>query len=197
MAVPKSKEDKQMSNKTKKVATQETVNVQEVATVTRKRAIAKAKQEEVKEMKAQEIKVEEKVEAQVEEKVEEKQEVKNEAKVNAAISMADVVKLYQELNIACKNPNAKGNYRIMRGGSSLNVTRKAYNIYSTDADLELVKEAKLEGVEVEAGANAQDKTRPHTIRCTTVEVLKALLAVYAKNPDNITPVVAQETAVAK
>ena len=133
--------------------------------------------------------------------VKETKEVKNEQKVNTAISMDEVVKLYQELNIACKNPNAKGNYRIMRGGSSLNVTRKAYNIYSTDTDLELVKAAKIAGVEVEAGANAQDKTRPHTVRCTTIDSLKAILAVYAKNPENVAPLVvtdaAVETALAK
>lgn len=168
-----------MSNEIKKVANKGTENKKEVAKVGTKKAVAKA----APVVEKQEV------------KKEEKKAVKNEAKVNVVISMDDVVKMYQELSIACKNPNAKGNYRIMRGGSSLNVTKKAYSIYSTDEDLELVKAAKIEGVEVEAGANAQDKTRPHTIRCTTVEVLRALLAVYAKNPANIAPLVVTEAAV--
>lgn len=127
-----------------------------------------------------------------------KTEKTNAEKVNEILIMEDINKLYADLGIKCYNPAAKGKYRIMgnQKGSSLNVTKKEYKIFSTDEDTKLVQEAVmngLKGVEVITGDNSQDKTRPNTIRCTTVEALKALLKVCATNVFNQ---VVSETAVA-
>ena len=76
----------------------------------------------------------------------------------------------------------------MGSGSSLNVKpKKGYYIYTSDSDMELVKSAGLknEDLVIEGRTNAQDKQRPNTIVCTALETLKALLAVYAKNPANV------------
>lgn len=119
------------------------------------------------------------------------EEVKpNQEKVNTTISIEEVTKLYEECGIKCYNPTGKGNYRIIGGakGSSLNLKPKKgeYIIYSTDEDYDLVKgaELKFEDLTLELGTNSRDKVRPNTIICKTVDTLKALLAVYAKNPMN-------------
>ena len=134
--------------------------------------------------------------------VEKKAPEKNEEKKDTFVSIEEVTKIYGELGIRCKNPNAKGSYRIMGGGSSLNVKpKKGYYIYSNNDDLALIQASGLknEDLVVEKGTNAQDKQRPNTIICTALETLRAVLAVYATNPNNM--VVAQkkeeETAVAK
>ena len=117
-----------------------------------------------------------------------KEEVKNAEKKNNFISIEEVTNIYAELGIKCKNPTAKGSYRIMGSGSSLNVKpTKGYYIYTSDADMELVQSAGLknEDLVIEGRTNAQDKQRPNTIVCTALETLKALLAVYAKNPANV------------
>ena len=44
---------------------------------------------------------------------------------------------------------------------------------------------KNEDLVIEGRTNAQDKQRPNTIICTALETLKVLLAVYAKNPENV------------
>lgn len=121
--------------------------------------------------------------------VEEKKVVANEDKKPQFLNIEQVTKLYADYGITCHNPNAKGNYRIMGSskGSSLNIkSTKGYYIYSTDADLELIKNANLEYEDliVEAGTNSTDRTRPNTIICKTVETLKALLQIYATNPFN-------------
>lgn len=122
-------------------------------------------------------------------KVEETKEVKavaNSNKLNL-VSIEEITAMYSEAGIVCKNPNAKGAYRIMKGGSSLNIKPvKGYYIYSSNDDLALIQESGLknEDLVVEQGTNAQDKTRPNTIICKTTETLKALLKVYAMNPLN-------------
>lgn len=121
--------------------------------------------------------------------VEEKKVVANKDKKPQFLNIEQVTKLYGDYGIKCHNPNAKGNYRIMGSakGSSLNIkSTKGYYIYSTDTDLELIKNANLEYEDliVEAGTNSTDRTRPNTIICKTVETLKALLQIYATNPFN-------------
>lgn len=135
--------------------------------------------------KSQEDKVMKKVEQEV---------VKNEATKNEFISIEEVTKLYAEAGIKCKNPNAKGSYRIMNGGSSLNLKpKKGYIIYTSNDDLDLINAAKLEyeDLVIGAGTNAQDKVRPNTVMCTALGTLIALLALYAKNPMNQIPVAAE------
>lgn len=119
--------------------------------------------------------------------IEAKKVAKNEEKKNVCVSIEEVSAMYVEAGIQCKNPNAKGNYRIMKGGSSLNIKpTKGYYIYSTDDDFANITTSglKTEDLVCEKGTNAQDSTRPNTVICTTVETLKKILAVYAKNPLN-------------
>lgn len=119
--------------------------------------------------------------------IETKQVAKNEEKKNVCISIEEVSAMYDEAGIQCKNPEAKGNYRIMKGGSSLNIKpTKGYYIYSTDDDYEMVSQSKLSNKDlvVEKGTNSTDSKRPNTIICTTVDTLKDVLAVFAKNPLN-------------
>lgn len=119
--------------------------------------------------------------------IETKKVAKNEEKKNVCITIEEVSAMYTEAGISCKNPKAKGNYRIMKGGSSLNIKpTKGYYIYSTNDDYANIASSglKREDLVIEEGTNAQDNTRPNTIICKTVETLRELLAVYAKNPLN-------------
>lgn len=118
-----------------------------------------------------------------------KKETVNQEKTNAFLTIEQVTDLYKELGIKCANPTAKGNYRIMGSKSSLNVKpKKGYYIYTADSDYEALTKAglKFEDLTIEQGTNSQDKTRPNTVICTTLATLKAVLAVYAKNPMNAT-----------
>lgn len=119
--------------------------------------------------------------------IETKKVAKNEEKKNVCISIEEVSAMYAEAGIQCKNPGAKGNYRIMKGGSSLNIKpTKGYYIYTSEDDFEMISQSKLTNKDlvVEKGTNSQDSKRPNTVICTTVETLKDVLAVYAKNPLN-------------
>lgn len=123
-------------------------------------------------------------------------EVKNEEKKNSFITIQEATQLYAEAGIKCKNADCKGNYRIMGGGSSLNIKpKKGYYIYTSNDDYANISTSglKADDLILEEGTNAQDKSRPNTIICTAVETLKALLALYAINPANK---IATETAVA-
>lgn len=121
-------------------------------------------------------------------KVTEAKVVENTEKKNTMLNIEEVTALYQEAGVKCANPNAKGNYRIMGSKSSLNIVPKKgeYRIYSTEDDFTAIKNAELkfDDLVVEAGTNSQDKVRPNTVVCKTVETLKALLAVYATNKAN-------------
>lgn len=116
-------------------------------------------------------------------------EVKNEEKVNTMLTIEQVVELYKEFGIKCYNPNAKGPYRIMgtKSGSSLNLTKVWYTIYSNETDYQAIVDAKIEADDLvlSAGDNSQDTARKNTVKCRTVETLKLLLAVYAKNVANL------------
>lgn len=121
-----------------------------------------------------------------------KKEVKT-AKVTT-MSIDDVMKLYGELGIKCTNPNAKGDYRIMGGKSSLNLKKTKYVIYSTEVDADAVAKANIDGVTVEKDTNSQDKVRPHTVTVSATSDLKAVLAVYATNDLNKVQVTAPALA---
>lgn len=133
--------------------------------------------------------------APVQEITTEKKVVDNKDKKPQFLNIQEVTKLYSEYGIKCLNENAKGNYRIMGGakGSSLHVKpTKGYYIYSTNADFELIKNARLacEDLIVEEGTNSSDRVRPNTIICKTVDTLKSLLQIYATNPFNKLPATA-------
>lgn len=158
---------------TKKATVNKGTKVSKEETVMKKNEVAVAGTKEVK-------KVDTKKEVAV-------KSVDNAAKKDAFLSIEEITKLYQELGIKCANPQAKGNYRIMGSKSSLNVKpKKGYYIYTADSDYEAIKGAglKFEDLVVEQGTNSQDKARPNTVICTTLATLKAVLAVYAKNPLN-------------
>lgn len=115
--------------------------------------------------------------------------VTNDKKVNSFISIEEVTNLYRELGIKCSNPSAKGNYRIMGGGSSLNVKpKKGYFIYTSDDDFANLSGMDLEksygDLVLEEGTNAQDHKRPNTVICTELDTLKAILFYYTLNPKN-------------
>lgn len=130
--------------------------------------------------------------------IEETKVVEN-AEKKSLLNIEEIVALYSEAGIKCYNPTSKGNYRIMgsQKGSSLNVKpKKGYYIYTTDADFAEISTSglKADDLVVEEGTNSQDKSRPNTIICQTVETLKELLALYAMNPVNK---VVAETTVAE
>ena len=129
------------------------------------------------------VKETKKVETKEVKKVESKK-VENKEKKN--IDMQAINQLLTEAGIKIYNPEAKGKYRIFGSnkGSSLNVQTKQFIIFSTDDDYKAVVNAKIEGVEATEGTNSQDKVRPNTVIVKTEEVLKAVLAVYAKNVAN-------------
>lgn len=114
--------------------------------------------------------------------------VDNKAKVNQTVSIDEIVKMYKECGIKCYNPDAVGKYRIMgsKKGSSLNLQKNKYIIYSTDVDFEEVQkvEKKYKDLVLVKGGNSQDKSRPNKVEFTALETLKAVLALYAKNPLN-------------
>lgn len=124
-----------------------------------------------------------KVENKEVKKVESKK-VENKEKKN--IDMQAINQLLTEAGIKVFNPEAKGKYRIFgsKKGSSLNVQTKKFIIYSTDEDFKMVADAKIEGVTCEEGANSQDKVRPNVVSVQTEELLKVILAIYAKNAAN-------------
>lgn len=155
-----------MANTTKATETKETKKVNTKATETK-----------AKETKAPEAKTTKKTE---------KKEVKNTEKKNLTVSIEEVGKLYSEAGIKAYNPNAKGNYRIMgaKSGSSLNLRKTEYIIFSTDTDYEALKKANIKGVEITKDGNSQDKSRPHKVVIQALDTLKVALKVYAENPVN-------------
>ncbi len=130
--------------------------------------------------KAQAPKTEKKV---VEKKTTEK--VNKEVKT-ITMNMEDVVKALETAGIKIYNPQAKGNYRIFgsKKGSSLNLQKAQYIIFSTDDDFKAVKDAKVPDVELTEGGNSQDKSRPNVVKFKTEQALRTVLKIYAKNPLN-------------
>lgn len=114
--------------------------------------------------------------------------VANKDKKDDVLTIQEINELYTQAGIKVYNPEGKGGYRIMgmKGGSSLNIKRGKYYIYSTPADYDLVKTAdgKYSDLVVEEGTNSTDKIRPNTIICETVETLKAILKLYSQNSVN-------------
>lgn len=144
-----------MANTTKKTATTKTVETKKVET---KKSVAKTAAKT--EVKAIETK---------------KTETKNVNKVN--ITMDEVEKMFTEAGIGFKHNNC--NYRIITGGSSLNVHKKEFAFYMTDADFEKVKTLKATDIKCTEGGNKQDKARPNSVFFTTVETLKMVIGALA------------------
>ena len=144
-----------MANTTKKTATTKTVETKKVET---KKSVAKtAAKTEVKAIETKKV------------------ETKNVNKVN--ITMDEVEKMFTEAGIGFKHNNC--NYRIITGGSSLNVHKKEFAFYMTDADFEKVKTLKATDIKCTEGGNKQDKARPNSVFFTTVETLKMVIGAIA------------------
>lgn len=114
------------------------------------------------------VKTEAKVEAP-------KTETKNVTKIN--ITMDEVEKLFTEAGIGFKHNNC--NYRIITGGSSLNVHKHRFAFYMTDVDFEKVKSLKAADIECVKDGNKQAHTRPNSVFFTTVETLKMVIGAIA------------------
>ena len=120
---------------------------------------------------------------------------KNVKKVDAPkLTIEEVMKMYEDYGISVANPEAKGPYRIMgqsikKGGSSLNIQKDQYVIYTTDEDYKTIVGAgiKADDLVLEEGTN--------TVKFKTVETLKKLLAAYSVNP--LYKIVKKEEVVAK
>jgi len=121
-------------------------------------------------------------------KVETVKKVENKEKKNQTVSISEITTMLTSAGINIVNPNAKGNYRIMgtKKGSSLNLQKHKYIIFSTEDDFNAVEAVKdkYQDLVLVKGGNSQDKSRPNKVEFTAVETLKGLLAVYAKNPVN-------------
>ena len=70
-------------------------------------------------------------------------------------------------------------------GSSLNLNKKNYVIYSTDFDFKNIVEANLRDMDLilEKDANKRDGARPNKVTCKSRSTLRKLLEIYAKNND--------------
>lgn len=118
------------------------------------------------------------------------------------LTIKEVMKMYEDYGISVANPEAKGLYRIMgqsvkKGGSSLNIQKDQYVIYTTDEDYKTIVGVgiKADDLVLEEGTNTVDKKRPNTVKFKTVETLKKLLAAYSVNP--LYKAVKKEEVVAK
>ena len=172
---------KNTTNETKKANTKNTKENTTMKNTKSKKSVAKAT--ETKKEVTKKV-----TETAKEVKTEEVKAVKENKSKESVILGADVImKMYEEAGIKCYNPTAKGNYRIMGSskGSSLNWGKYGFRIFSTDEDFKAVSDAKIEGVTVLAGANSRDSVRPNTVEIKAIEVLKTVLAVYAKNTVNM------------
>lgn len=104
-----------------------------------------------------------------------KVETKNVTKVN--ITMDEVEKMFTEAGIGFKHNNC--NYRIITGGSSLNVHTHRFAFYMTDADFDKVKSLKAADIECVKDGNKQAHIRPNSVFFTTVETLKMVIGAIA------------------
>lgn len=122
----------------------------------------------------------------------------------------DIVNQYHAHKIGVMTTgNVQRSYRIMNGGSSLNLIGKQYVIYSNDTDffniehaiknhelnVEVVDERKNitdNNVFMKFGDNDKctltknrERYRHNTVICTSKRILNMLLCVYATNANNI------------
>lgn len=108
--------------------------------------------------------------------------VANAAKSNKLYDFDQCIALMKKCNIGYKNDTR--NYRIFNGGSSLNVKKSRFIIYTNDVDFDNVISAKIDGVTTIKNGNTTDKSRSHVVECTSNAILEKLLKVYALNTAN-------------
>lgn len=101
-------------------------------------------------------------------------------------TIEEIEGLYRENGLTFSS--VKGSYRIMgkRDGSSLNLNKKNYVIYSTNLDYQNIEKAGINApdLELEKNGNKRDGDRPNTVKCRKRSTLKTLLKIYAKNAVN-------------
>lgn len=108
--------------------------------------------------------------------------VPNAAKSNKLYDFDQCIALMKKCGIGYKNDTR--NYRIFNGGSSLNVKKSRFIIYTNDADFDNIISAKIDGVTTIKNGNTTDKSRSHIVECTSNAILEKLLKVYALNTAN-------------
>lgn len=114
-------------------------------------------------------------------------EIDNDDNDDAIYTIHEIEKLFDEYGITY-NDQIKGNYRIMgkSKGSSLNLNKKNYVIYTSDFDYEKIvnKQFDFDDLELEKNGNMRDGSRTNVVKCKKRSTLKALLKVYAQNAEN-------------
>ncbi len=112
--------------------------------------------------------------------------LKKEFDDDVVYTIKEIEDLYDSYGIYYES--VKGPYRIMgkAGGSSLNLNKTNYVIYSTDVDFENIVRARIEASDLELikDGNTRDGVRPNTVRCRKRSTLKMLMKIYSENAAN-------------
>ena len=102
-------------------------------------------------------------------------------------SIEEIERLFDSYGIYYES--VKGSYRIMgrNHGSSLNLNKKNYVIYSTNEDFRNLERITKWATDLELvkNGNSRDAVRPNTVKCKKRSTLEALLEIYANNPENL------------
>ena len=108
------------------------------------------------------------------------------AKIEKMLTIDEIVDMYHNHGIGTySSVNNSTKYRIMRGGSSLNIKSHGYVIYTTSVDYDNLKKCKFDSdVTMIENGNSSDRKRCNVVSCTTKKSLDELLKVYAKNALN-------------
>lgn len=104
------------------------------------------------------------------------------AKIDKIMSIAQVKSVARAAGITyarCKN--TASTYVIFDGKTSLHVKKSGYRVYATNADFELIKQARLTNSNLIENGNAIDKCRPHTVDINSNSDLALILAAIAPN----------------
>lgn len=108
--------------------------------------------------------------------------VKKAAKTEKIMSMAQVKSAARAAGVTfVKCKNAAATYVIFDGKTSLHIKKSGYRMYTTTADVELIKCLSLTSTSITVGGNAVDKCRPHTVDIGNNADLKLILAAIAVN----------------
>lgn len=84
-------------------------------------------------------------------------------------------------------PNTSQKYRILVGGTSVYITDRngKSRWFVTDNDTDLLDNAKIDGVQIERGANAADKCRPNVVRFASAAAALSALDKIADMNKNL------------
>ena len=109
-------------------------------------------------------------------------------KINEAtgLNICDISKWYDAFGLTYNL--GKGDYLIMgiKDGSSLNLNKSNFVIYTRDDDFKNIVNEKLEAEDLILikNGNQRDSVRPNTVKCNSKETLRKLFPIYARNYEN-------------